>query len=236
MSKSITQDQGVLASILSDQNQDTTREVSSRESAPAAVSAYEIQKRILDVCLGTITLILFLPLIALVALLVRVTSPGPIIFRQRRLGLGGRTFWCYKFRSMVIDAEEQLRKSDALKEFEVNFKLKSDPRITPLGKFLRKSSFDELPQLYNIIRGDISLVGPRPIVERELAKYGEYGPALLSVKPGLTGLWQAFGRSDISYDQRIALDMEYVRDRSMYLDLKILVVTVFVVLKGRGAC
>ena len=158
-------------------------------------------KRIFDVLIASITLIVFLPLFAFVVLLLKLTDPGPVIFRHIRVGQGGRRFACFKFRSMVLDSDKVLKtllESDpaARKEWDRTQKLANDPRITPVGKFLRQSSLDELPQLINVIRGDMSLVGPRPIVPSELTRYGDKLSLYLLARPGITGIWQVSGRND----------------------------------------
>ena len=185
-------------------------------------------------------LLFFAPLLILIALLVRVTSPGPMLFGHKRIGRGGRTFTCYKFRSMVVDAEQRLQDllstdAQARCEWLRDHKLKRDPRITPIGNFLRKSSLDELPQFFNILRGEMSLVGPRPIVSGEIPRYGRYLKCYASVKPGLTGLWQISGRSNTSYRRRVAMDVAYARAKSVRLDLRILFATVPAVLGARGS-
>jgi undecaprenyl-phosphate galactose phosphotransferase len=208
-------------------------------SAAAAVRAglgYELAKRVLDLVAASALIVAAMPLMLALAAWVKLTSPGPVIFRHARLGRHGRPFPCYKFRTMVADAEAQLQTRDDLRQrFEANFKIKDDPRLTPIGGFLRRASLDELPQLWNVVRGELSLIGPRPIVASERAKYGEHAEALLSVKPGLGGMWQVYGRSDTTYEQRVAMDMAYVDGRSIRLDLKLLVLTAYVVLRGRGA-
>jgi lipopolysaccharide/colanic/teichoic acid biosynthesis glycosyltransferase len=198
--------------------------------------AYEHGKRIIELWLSTVAVVVLLPVFALVAILVRWSSPGPVLFRQRRLGRHGRVFWCYKFRTMVEDAEERLQRcAELAQRYQENFKIKEDPRVTRIGAFLRKTSLDELPQLVNVLRGEISLIGPRPIVEPELAKYGVHAEKLLSVKPGVSGLWQVRRCADTTYAERIAMDMTYIDNRSLWLDLKLIVLTVIVVLRGRGA-
>ena len=158
------------------------------------------------------------------------------MFKHRRLGRGGKEFWCYKFRSMVQDAEQQLQSSEALRaKFEAHYKIKDDPRVTRVGGLLRKTSLDELPQLWNVLRGDMSLIGPRPIVAPELVKYGPYDRKLLSVTPGLSGFWQVCGRSDTSYSKRVLLDMLYIDHRCTWLDLKLMVLTAFAVFRKVGA-
>lgn len=199
--------------------------------------ASQLAKRVLDLTLACFLLPLGLLIGAMVALLVVMTSPGaPVLFWQERLGRGGRPIRIVKFRTMVPNAEALLQEDPALRaQFEAEYKLTNDPRQTPVGRFLRKTSLDELPQLWNILIGELSFVGPRPIVPPELAKYGEYGDLLLAVMPGLTGMWQVSGRSDVSYAERIQLDMLYIERWSIALDLKILTLTIPAVLSRRGA-
>jgi Undecaprenyl-phosphate galactose phosphotransferase WbaP len=197
-------------------------------------------KRLLDICIVVAGGLIILPLFFILALLIKLGSPGPVLYAQERLGQRGREFKTYKFRSMVNDAEERLAallESDpaARDEWEANHKLKKDPRITAVGKFLRKTSLDELPQLINIIRGEMSLVGPRPIVKAEVKKYGEGFQRIFQVMPGLTGLWQVSGRSDIDYSERIMLDSYYIQSWSVWLDLWILYKTFGAVLLKKGA-
>jgi lipopolysaccharide/colanic/teichoic acid biosynthesis glycosyltransferase len=211
----------------------------SARGAPAQVAGagwglYERSKRLLDIMITAPALIVLAPVFAVVAIIVWWTSPGPVIFRQKRLGLRGRVFLCYKFRTMVADAEDQLQRSAKLAEqYRGNFKIKDDPRLTSIGGFLRKTSLDELPQLFNILRGDISLIGPRPIVEPEREKYGAYAEKLLSVKPGLSGRWQVSGRAATTYDERVAMDMSYIDNRSLWLDLRLILLTIYVLMRGR---
>ncbi|MEM3434110.1 MAG: sugar transferase, partial [Candidatus Methanomethyliaceae archaeon] len=167
-------------------------------------------------------------------------SPGPVLFRHRRLGLGGREFWCYKFRTMHVNAEEVLQKllaSDpALRaEWERDFKLRNDPRVTRVGRLLRRTSLDELPQIFNVLKGEMSLVGPRPIVEKEVPRFGLFASDYFSVRPGVTGLWQVSGRNDTGYEHRVRLESWYVRNWSLWLDLTVLIRTIGVVLARRGA-
>jgi Undecaprenyl-phosphate galactose phosphotransferase WbaP len=200
-------------------------------------------KRAMDIFLITCGGVLILPLLFIAALLIKLTSPGPVLYSQERLGQHGKKFRMYKFRSMIIDAENSLKKiladsPDLREEYETHRKLKNDPRITGIGKILRKTSFDEFPQLLNILKGEMSLVGPRPILEGELREYGEDFKRNYSVKPGLTGLWQVSGRSDSGMDffkAHISFDTYYLQSWSMWLDLWILYKTVGVVIKGRGA-
>jgi exopolysaccharide biosynthesis polyprenyl glycosylphosphotransferase len=195
-----------------------------------------ILKNLLDRLLAGAALILTLPIILGAALAVRLSSPGPAIFRQPRCGLNGRKFMLYKFRTMVKNADAM--KKDLMKFNEVDgaaFKMKDDPRITPVGKFLRKTSIDELPQLYNILRGDMSFVGPRPPLSDEVVHFDLWQRRKLSMKPGLTCLWQISGRSDVSFEQWMKLDLEYIDNWSLWRDAKILARTVPAVLKGTGA-
>lgn len=197
-------------------------------------------KRLIDFILSFVAIIILSPLFIILAVLIKVTSPGPVFFKHKRLGLNGKIIEIYKFRSMVINAQEILDKllaenPELRKEYEETYKLKNDPRITKIGKFLRKTSLDELPQLFNVLKGDLSLVGPRPIVLKEINKYGEYGKFLLRVPPGVTGLWQISGRSDVDYDERVEMDMQYITNWNIWLDLNILFKTIPAVLKKDGA-
>jgi lipopolysaccharide/colanic/teichoic acid biosynthesis glycosyltransferase len=200
----------------------------------------DLIKRSADVTASIILLLLLSPLMGFIALLIKITSPGPILFMQNRLGKCGVSFKMIKFRTMRSDAEAMLKSDSQLyrKYVENNFKLPEgeDLRVTRLGRMLRATSLDELPQLVNVLQGGMSLVGPRPIVPDELKKYGEYGSLLLMVKPGMTGNWQVNGRSRIvEYAERVKLDMEYVRDQSLAADLRILIRTVGAVARMDGA-
>ncbi|MXX09669.1 MAG: sugar transferase [Synechococcus sp. SB0673_bin_10] len=199
-------------------------------------------KRLMDITVATLALVVGAPLFLMVALAVRRSSPGGLFYVQRRLGRGHKPFGCIKFRTMVQGADRQLRRTlktsaQLQEDFRRGFKLKNDPRITPVGHMLRRTSLDELPQFLNILRGEMSLVGPRPIVRAEVERYGEAIDQVLSVRPGLTGLWQVSGRNNLTYAQRVALDLHYVSRRSFLLDLVILWRTVGVVLspKDNGA-
>ncbi|QLY79143.1 sugar transferase [Clostridium intestinale] len=202
-----------------------------------SLKIYAILKRIFDVVSSTLLLIILSPLFLILIVLVKLDSKGPVFFGHKRIGYKGETISVYKFRSMVQNAEEVLRNftPEQKAEFEKNFKLDDDPRVTKMGAFLRKTSLDELPQLINIIKGDMSVVGPRPIVQKEVVKYGKYADKLFSVKPGLTGFWQANGRSDTTYDERVQMDMYYIDNRSTLLDIKILFKTVIAVIRKEGA-
>ena len=211
------------------------------ERAPTA-AVRSVVKRAIDVVGSLLGLIWLSPVLALVAVLIRRDSRGPILFRQDRMGLNGRVFTCLKFRTMVPDAEQRLRDLEARNESVggVLFKIKDDPRVTPLGRFLRRSSLDELPQLWNVLVGEMSLVGPRPLQLRDSERLEILDPAAftrrLSVMPGVTGPWQVGGRSDVDSDQMVWLDLDYVEKWSVGLDLAILLKTVGVVLGRRGAC
>lgn len=196
-------------------------------------------KRAFDLVMASTLLILLSPLFAWIALKVRDTGQG-VVFGHRRIGRRGEPFVCYKFRTMVPDAEEQLRDllerdPDRRREWEERQKLESDPRITPIGRFLRQTSLDELPQLWNVLRGDMSLVGPRPVVSEELARYGDSLPYYFECTPGLTGLWQISGRNDVDYRRRVHLDCWYVKNWSLWYDLVILLKTIPLVVMRRGA-
>jgi exopolysaccharide production protein ExoY len=206
---------------------------------PAIASSARAQ-RVLDVIGALLIGLALLPFIVLVALSIALTSRGPIVFKQRRIGRDGLPFMCWKFRTMVVDAEERLadllsRDPDARAEWTRDHKLRHDPRITLIGRFLRKTSLDELPQLYNVIEGTMSLVGPRPIVLSECDRYGRYFSAYCSVRPGITGLWQISGRNDVSYRRRVAYDVMYSRRRSVTMDMKILAMTLPCVALQKGA-
>lgn len=199
---------------------------------------YLLIKRVIDFTGALAGLILLLPIMILVAIAIKVEDPkGKIIFGHRRVGKDGKMFPCLKFRSMFANAEEMKRNftEEQKREYAETFKLKDDPRITKVGKFIRKTSLDELPQLFNILKGDMTIVGPRPIVTDELEFYGEYEYYYKAVKPGLTGLWQVSGRSDTTYDERVAFDMEYVTTRNTFKDLYIIFMTVVKVLKREGS-
>jgi lipopolysaccharide/colanic/teichoic acid biosynthesis glycosyltransferase len=199
-------------------------------------------RRVVETVLAVTGILVASPVLLVLAVLIVVSTPGPIWYAQVRVGRGGQLFRCYKLRTMVPNAAdilEALLRDDpeARVEYERHCKLKDDPRITPLGKILRKTSLDELPQLVNVIKGDMALVGPRPVVPHELTRYGDAADLLLSVRPGLTGLWQVSGRNDLSYDERVDLDLEYVRRRSLRLDAGIILRTIqqMVVPHGNGA-
>ncbi len=196
-------------------------------------------KRVMDVVLAAVGLILTSWLSVLVLIIVKLSSSGPAIFAQERLGLDGKRVRIYKFRTMVVDSDRQLvtllENEEINKDYHANFKIENDPRITPIGRYLRKLSLDELPQFINILKGDLSFVGPRPIVPTEIARYGTHGNVILRVKPGLTGFWQVSGRNDVSYEDRIQMDLYYIHNWSLALDVKIIFQTIPAVLYRKGA-
>jgi undecaprenyl-phosphate galactose phosphotransferase len=198
-----------------------------------------LTKRLFDTLAALMLLVLLSPGFLLVALAIR-RDGGPALFAHPRIGKKGQVFNCYKFRTMVVDAEKQLeqllqRQPELRKQWQAEHKLRLDPRVSPLGRFLRRTSLDELPQLINVIRGEMSLVGPRPVVRSELPRYGDQVGYYLMVRPGMTGLWQVSGRNDVDYDTRVYLDSWYVKNWSLWHDLVILFKTVSVVLTRQGA-
>ncbi len=198
----------------------------------------EIIKRFFDVTISFVSLVLISPLFLLIGLFIKLEDGGPVFFGQTRVGKFGREFKMYKFRSMCLDAEARLQELLARNHHRegVTFKLKDDPRITYVGKWLRKFSFDELPQLYNVLIGDMSLVGPRPPVPREVAKYSLAHRRRLATKPGITCIWQISGRAEIDFSGQVQLDVHYIENQNFWTDLLILFKTVPAVLSGKGAC
>lgn len=194
-------------------------------------------KRVIDVILASIALILLSPLFAIIAIAIKIDSKGPVFFAHKRIGKNGKIIKLYKFRSMVINAEELIKSftPEQMKEYKENYKLTNDPRITKVGKFLRKTSLDELPQLINIINGDLSIIGPRPVVIDELEKYGMNKDKFLSVTPGLTGYWAANGRSNTTYEQRMEMELYYIDNLSLKMDIKVFFKTILSVVKKEGA-
>jgi Undecaprenyl-phosphate galactose phosphotransferase WbaP len=198
-------------------------------------------KRVLDLMLTVAGGIMVCPLLMVICIWIKLDSPGPAFYGHRRLGVGGKHFRCWKFRTMHTDAERLLDKflrsdPELRAEWECNFKLRNDPRVTRIGRFLRKTSLDELPQLWNVLRGEMSLVGPRPIVDAEIPKYGTVYDMYRRIMPGISGFWQVSGRSDTNYVERVKLDAYYVNNWSVWLDIVILARTVWIVVRGRGAC
>ena len=198
---------------------------------------YIYVKRGIDVILSTIALVVLSPLFLILAILIKLDSKGPVFFLHTRIGKNGKNIKIYKFRTMVTNAEELIKEftPEQMKEYKENYKLTNDPRITKIGKFLRKTSLDELPQLINIIKGDLSIIGPRPVVKDELEKYEENIAKFLSVTPGLTGNWAANGRNNTTYEERMKLELEYVDNISLKTDIKIFFQTIFAVIKKEGA-
>jgi lipopolysaccharide/colanic/teichoic acid biosynthesis glycosyltransferase len=204
-------------------------------AAPRAVRLKRVLDLVLVLALAPPALLVLVPVCLLVTL-----DGGSLIYRHLRLGRGGRTFYCYKVRTMVQDADARLKalldsNHLAREEWSDQFKLKKDPRVTGLGAFLRRTSLDELPQLLNVLRGEMSFIGPRPIIADELERYGEHAAAYLACSPGISGLWQISGRNDIGYEERVKLDERYAREWSLMLDLRILLRTLPAVLKAKGS-
>lgn len=198
-------------------------------------------KRVFDIVFSLMSLLCFFPLFFLIAFLIKNTSKGPIFYRCLRVGKNGKMIYCWKFRTMEIDAEERLRNllqenPQLREEWEIYAKLKNDPRVHRFGKFLRKSSLDELPQLWNILKGDLSVVGPRPVTKEEVDKYfKEKASKILSVRPGLTGIWQTSGRSLLSFEERLCLEEKYIDERSFILDIWIICKTIPLIFSSKGA-
>jgi undecaprenyl-phosphate galactose phosphotransferase len=215
-------------------------DAASPESGPAISAGSRALKRSFDIALSLVLIIVSLPLIMIIALAIEVESPGSVFFAHRRLGKGGTEFGLIKFRTMVPDAEARLQTHlhadpDQMAEWNARYKLRNDPRVTRVGRVLRKTSLDELPQLFNVLMGTVSLVGPRAIVREEVGRFGAYAPTILSIKPGMTGLWAVSGRSEVSHRERALLEYRYVMERSFLLDLRILLRTIPAVLHGHGA-
>ncbi len=211
-------------------NNDIKTEVSKK-------TVYLKVKRIIDIIISSLGLIILSPVFLLLAIIIKMDSKGPVFFAHIRVGKNGKKFKMYKFRTMCDNAQKMIRKfnPEQKKEFEENYKLKDDPRITRVGKILRKTSLDELPQIFNILIGDLSIVGPRAIITKELKKYGDNKEKFLSVTPGLTGYWQVNGRSNTTYEERIEMELYYIDNMSFKLDLKIFLKTFIAVFKKEGA-
>lgn len=190
---------------------------------------YYFVKRLIDIVCSIIGIVFLSPLMIIISIAIKMNSKGPVIFAQERVGKNGHTFKMYKFRSMVVNAEDLLYKLKSKNEMSgPMFKMKEDPRITSVGKFIRKTSIDELPQLFNVLRGEMSLVGPRPNLPEEVAKFNNWQKQKLLVKPGLTCYWQVMGRNDIGFEEWMKLDVKYIKDRNTLLDLKLILKTFFV--------
>lgn len=242
----LAEDQGVMVRIHSDLfNRRLARSVAEQFDEIPVLTLYMSPrtdwkmgiKRLIDVIVSGLALLLLSPLLAIIALAVRLTSPGPAIFVQERVGFNKRRFQMFKFRTMVIDAEQRMAEIEHLNEAQGPvFKIKKDPRLTPIGGFLRKTSLDELPQLYNVLKGDLSLVGPRPMSVRDFERFDEFWfNRRFTVRPGITCIWQVSGRSNTSFEQWIQQDLDYIDNWSLALDLKILFKTIPAVLRGDGA-
>ena len=214
-----------------------TAKMTRRTDETLSRANYIQMKRVLDVIVASIGLVILSPVFLLLAILIKVNSKGSVFFAHTRIGKDGKKFKMYKFRTMYENAEEMIKNfsPEQKKVWEENYKLKEDPRITSIGKILRKTSLDELPQIINIIKGDLSIIGPRPVIDRELEKYGESKEKFLSVTPGLTGYWQANGRSETTYKQRMKMELYYVDHISLRLDLQIFFKTFVSVFKREGA-
>lgn len=199
-------------------------------------TTYRGLKRILDIILSSFLIVIFAPLMVIIALMIIVADGFPVIYKSKRIGEGGKEIYMFKFRSMVRNAEQILRDNpELMREFQQTFKLENDPRILPFGKFIRKTSIDELPQFFNVFLGNMSIVGPRPILPKEYELHGDQLTTYLQMKPGCAGLWQCSGRSETTYEERIELDEQYFRSASIRNDLKILVMTFLSILKREGA-
>lgn len=198
---------------------------------------YRYIKRIIDVVLASIALVVLSPIFLIIALAIKLESKGPVFFKHTRIGKDGKIIKLYKFRSMVTNAEELIKAftPEQMKEYKENYKLTNDPRITKVGKFLRKTSLDELPQLLNIIKGDLTIIGPRPVIAEELKKYGTNTEKFLSVTPGLTGYWAANGRSCTTYEQRMQMELYYIDNLYLKMDVKVFFKTIEAVIKREGA-
>ncbi|OIJ22477.1 multidrug MFS transporter [Anaerobacillus alkalidiazotrophicus] len=198
---------------------------------------YLFMKRMMDIVGSLFGLLLLLPLFMIVAVIIKIEDPkGGVFFKQVRIGKDEKEFYMYKFRSMVTDAEDRLQ--DLLKHNETTgamFKMKDDPRVTKIGKFIRKTSIDELPQLWNVLKGEMSLVGPRPPLPREVEEYSDYDKQRLLVSPGCTGLWQVSGRSNIGFDEMVELDLKYIKERTVLFDMKLILKTVLVLFGSKNA-
>jgi|SRR5262245_3198855 len=212
----------------------------ARTPLSSAISHKDLLVRAMDVTVAFCALLFLLPLMAIIAIVIVAQDGGPVLFAHRRIGFHGRPFYCLKFRSMAIGAEARLAAllaADpiARAEWARDHKLRRDPRVTPFGVFLRRSSLDELPQLFNVLRGEMSIVGPRPIVEAEICRYGRRFRHYCAVRPGITGLWQVSGRTDVDYRARVAMDCLYVKSKSPWLYVWIIVATIPAVIMRRGS-
>ena len=219
---------------------DNNKVLEQKEKKTFNEITYSFLKRTVDITASAAALLLLSPVFLVTSLAIRKDSDGPAMFTQKRIGKDGKLFEIYKFRTMVPDADKKLfemleKDEKAREEYKLNKKLKNDPRITKLGNFLRKTSIDELPQLINVLKGDMSLVGPRPYLPREIKDMGEYYDTIIESKPGITGLWQVSGRSNTTFEQRLEFDKEYSENKGFLYDMELLTKTVGVVVKKNGA-
>ena len=208
-----------------------------KEKAMQEKRFYRTTKRMVDILLSIIGLIVLSPVFLAIGIIVKLDSKGTVFFKHKRIGKNGQEIYIYKFRTMISGAEKMIEKFDEkqMKEFKENYKLENDPRVTKVGNFLRKTSLDELPQILNILKGDLSIVGPRPITKEELERYGENKEKFLSITPGLTGYWQANGRSSTTYEERMEMELYYIDNCSWKMDIKIFFKTIISVIKKEGA-
>ena len=198
---------------------------------------YETTKRIADIVCSLLAIVVLSPLFLIIAAAIKIDSKGPVFFMQNRCSKNGKVFKMFKFRSMVIDAEDKLKYLQEKNEMTGPvFKIHDDPRITKVGRFIRKTSIDELPQLFNILKGDMSIVGPRPPIDKEVEKYNSYQMQRLLVKPGLTCFWQVMGRNNIDFDRWVELDLKYIKERNLWLDIKLIFKTFKVLFGDDNAC
>lgn len=217
--------------IKENENQNSMKNIKSKKIV------YNATKRILDFMLSLVGLIVLSPIFLIIGILIKIDSKGPVFFKHKRIGKKGKEIFIYKFRTMSENAEDMIANfsEEQMKEYKENYKLKDDPRITKIGKFLRKTSLDELPQILNILKGELSIIGPRPIIDEELEKYGLNKDKFLSITPGLTGYWQANGRSATTYEERMKMELYYIDNKSLKMDMKIFFKTFISVLKKEGA-
>lgn len=212
------------------------KQLGFEEESSMEFSFYEVIKRLIDIVCSFLGVLVLSPLFIIIAIIIKMTSKGPVFFSQKRVGKNGKEFDMYKFRSMVVNAEELKEKLAAKNEMSgPMFKMKDDPRVTKVGKFIRKTSIDELPQLWNVLKGDMSLVGPRPSLPKEVAQFEDWMYKRLEVKPGLTCYWQVSGRNNIDFEDWMKLDVKYVEERNPWIDIKLIFKTVFVLFGDKNA-
>lgn len=211
--------------------------IHTSNSSTQVSKQYLIIKRILDIIFSSAGVVVLFPVFVVITYIIRLTSKGPAIYKHKRVGLNGKAFNCLKFRTMVSDADnlEKYLTPEQLRQFKTAYKLDNDPRVTKFGRFLRRTSIDEFLQFLNILKGDMSFVGPRPVTYEELEKYGDNAKLCFSVKPGLTGMWQVNGRSETTYEKRVMLDINYVDSPNIFTDLKLMLRSLSVVLSRKGA-